>query len=685
MMNEEISLCRIEDDCGWFYEEGDDPLKFSRYYVGDFETTVFAGQASTEVWASALVEFYTEDVIIHHSIGQTFELLQKQKVNTCVYYHNLKFDGSFWINYLLSIGLKQAFTTDENGKITGMLDYKEYENEMFGYLISDMGQWYKILIKTNDHFIEIRDSLKLLPFSVKRIGESFGTKHKKLTMQYEGNRFAGCVITEDEKRYIANDVLVVKEGLEIMYKEGHNKLTIGSCCLSEYKQSIGKDDYALFHPNIYEDLIDEDKYGSPSIGEYVRKSYRGGWCYLVPEKAKKTMTNGVTADVNSLYPSMMSQESGNLYPVGHGTLIDLKSTGMTPDAYISHTDNYYFIRLRTRFYIKNGYLPFISIKGNPMYPSNVSLKTSDIFSKKTGRYYKSYIDITGKEKPAIVELTLTQTDYILLKEHYNLVDTEYLDMVEFKTAEPIDLFNKYIERYKTIKMTSKGAKRELAKLFLNNLYGKMASSTNSSFKVALKKDDESLGFCEVDQNDKIPGYIPVGSAITSYARNFTIRAAQKNYHGENKRGFIYADTDSIHCDLSPSELKGIRVDDNNFCCWKLESCWDTAWFVRAKTYIEHVVQENLKDIDPYYNIKCAGMPDKSKSLFLHSVLQDLSEEDISKYHPVEQSFLREKRELKDFDYGLKVPGKLLPKQIKGGVLLCETWYEMREGLSIRFI
>ena len=36
-----------------------------------------------------------------------------------------------------------------------------------------------------------------------------------------------------------------------------------------------------------------------------------------------------------------------------------------------------------------------------------------------------------------------------------------------------------------------------------------------------------------------------------------------------------------------------------------------------------------------------------------------------------------KRTMCDFRIGLKVPGKLRPKRIKGGVLLVETPYEMR--------
>ena len=86
----------------------------------------------------------------------------------------------------------------------------------------------------------------------------------------------------------------------------------------------------------------------------------------------------------------------------------------------------------------------------------------------------------------------------------------------------------------------------------------MASSTDSSFKLAYIKEDKTIGFVPILEKDKVPGYIAIGSAITSYARNFTIRAAQKNYYGVDKPGFIYADTDSIHClKLSDDELNSI--------------------------------------------------------------------------------------------------------------------------------
>ena len=642
-----------------------------RVFVGDFETTVYKNQTFTEVWASALVELYTENVIIHHSIKDTFEYLAALPGNVLIYYHNLKFDGAFYLSYLLTeLKYEQAFLSfNEEGTKGRWLDNKEMKNKSFKFSQAFMGQWYSITIKVNNKFIEIRDSLKLLPFSLKRIGKAFKTKHQKLDMEYTGFRYAGCEITDSEKEYIKNDVLVIKEALEIMFDEGHDKITIGACCLSEYKKLLGKEDYNMYFPDLTQIRLNKNLFKYDNVDAYIRKSYKGGWCYLVKGKENKIYNNGATADVNSLYPSMMHSESGNRYPVGNphfwsGNYID--DEAIKPN-------RYYFIRIKTRFYLKEGYLPFIQLKSNLLYKPNECLTTSDYYDEKTGLYHDKYY-LDGVLTDTRVELVLTMTDYALLKEHYELVDFEILDGCWFFSE--IGLFDYYIDKYKKIKMNEKGAKRELAKLFLNNLYGKLGASTDSSFKKAYVKDDNSIGFITINANDKKPGYVACGSAITSYARNFTIRAAQKNYHGVDKPGFIYADTDSIHCDIAAEDIKGIKVSDNDFCCWKLESTWDKAIFVRQKTYIEHVTEENLKPCDPYYNVKCAGMPQRCKELFELS-MSGYTNEQFEKLNDIEKEFVQTKRELTDFKIGLIVPSKLLPKRIPGGVLLTETTFEMR--------
>ena len=644
-----------------------------RRFAADFETTVYKGQERTDVWSSAFSELFTEteDVTIHHSIKETYNYFSTLKEDVIAYYHNLKFDGAFWLDFLMNeLGYTTALTEVQSGehKAEKWLDNKNMKPKTLKCSISSMGQWYTITIKTEKNIIELRDSLKLLPFTLARIGKSFKLKHQKLEMEYDGFRFPGCEITEEEKAYIANDVLVLREALEFMFSEGHDKLTIGACCLSEFVKGYGKEDYDSIFPDIYKIPIDES-YGSPNAGEYVKKSYRGGWCYVVKAKRNEIKTNGTTADVNSLYPSMMSSESGNRFPVGRPTFYSMKNASDTMKKWwldkimmcANTMQQYYFVRFRTRFYLKHGKLPFIQIKNSFRFCGTDSLETSDYYDKKEGRYYTQWYKPDETGKPVLtdtaVTLTMTMIDLKLMFEHYDVVNFELLDFCCFNTE--IGLFDDYMEKYKNIKQNSTGAMRELAKLFLNNLYGKMAASTDSSFKVPFVKPDGVIGLRDVSENDKKPGYIPVGSAITSYARNFTIRAAQQNYYGTDEPGFIYADTDSIHCDLPPEALKGIRVHPTDFCAWKLESCWDTAIFTRQKTYIEHITKENLEPIDsPYYNVKCAGMPESCKKLFVKGMANN-------------------EYQLTDFKIGLVLPGKLMPRRIKGGILLTETTFEMR--------
>lgn len=639
-------------------------------YVGDFETTTYDNQDYTEVWASALVRLHSENVIILHSIDETLSYLVSLNDNIIVYYHNLKFDGYFWIDYLLiKLGLYQALTQQSDRETdVEFMEEKDMPNNTFKYLISDRGQWYNIVIKINNKLIVLRDSLKLLPFSVKEIGKSFQTKHKKLDMEYKGFRYAGCNITDDEKKYIANDVLVVKEALELMLARGHNKTTIGSCCLAEYKKTLTKEEWNYFFPDLRDFPLDENEYGSKNAESYIRRTYKGGWCYLVEGKENKIYTNGLTADVNSLYPSMMSSESGNEYPICEPHF--WKGNYIPNEANEPH--RYYFIRVKLRFRLKKNRLPTIQIKGNPLYRSTEWLKTSDIYNRKTGKYHTSYIDDDGNTCPAIVTLSLTCVDYKLMLEQYVVSDFEILDGCWFYTIG--SLFDEYIDKYRKIKENSVGAERQLAKLFLNNLYGKMSTSPDSSHKVAFVSDKETVEFMDISSADKRPVYIPVGSAITSYAREFTIRAAQANYYGKDKAGFIYADTDSIHCDLSIQDLKGVPIHDTAFCNWKIETQWDKAIFVRQKTYMEH--EPAVIDGKENYIVKCAGMPERCKDLLLSSMC-GYTQEEYDKMSESGKEFVKTKRTMEDFKIGLKVPDKLLPKRIKGGIVLQETTYEMR--------
>lgn len=657
------------------------------YYVADFETTVYEGQKDTQVWAAAIVPLKAPDeaesVTIYHTINEFMYCLAElcAKHSAVVYFHNLKFDGSFIMNYLKNSQYwkqdSQATYTDD-GEYAGEEFLKsgafKMKNGYYRYSISDKGAWYSITLKIHNHTLEIRDSAKLLPFTVRDLGKGFNLKHRKLEMEYTGFRYPGCDITDEEKRYIANDVLVVKEALNFMFSQGHDGLTIGACCLAEYKKQYTKKAWNAKFPNIYDLTIDDI-----NMGDFVRKTYKGGWCYVVPEKAGIIYRkNGTTCDVNSLYASQMHSESGNRYPVGLPTYFK----GNIPSEALQD-DKYYFVHVRTRFYIKPGMLPTIIIKNNIWYPGREWLRTSDAINMKLPREDRlkeenrvKYIIENGQIKPAIPDLYLTMTDWELMQKHYDLEDTEIIDGCYFDAE--IGLFDDYINKYAEIKQKSKGPMRQLSKLFLTNLYGKFATSTDSSYKAAFLNEAGELRTYVVHGYDKTPGYIPIGSAITSYAREFTITAAQANYYGPDKPGFIYADTDSIHCDLEASEIKGCPEHPTKLNHWKYEASWNFAKFVRPKTYVEHVYAENEELIEkPYYNLKCAGMSEHVKDLFLYSIEQNIPQEVYSTLDADEQKFVNEQRTFDDFKVGLSIPGMLKAKQIKGGTLLCKGWYQMR--------
>lgn len=625
------------------------------YYCADFETTVdedTKAQSETEVWSSAIVRFHTEDVHVFTSIPDTLEWLinrakkEKSKDNYFViYYHNIKFDGSFLIDYFLKHGFTNGFEWGNTYKSKYDLEAGE-----LSCCISSKGQWYEICVNYKGCLIEFRDSLKLLPFPLRKIGKDFKTKHQKLDMEYKGEHFdENGNIKKEFLPYIKNDVLVMKEALEFMFSQGHDKLTIGACCLAEYRRILGEELWEQYFPNLTEMMIDENMYGSPNADEYIRKSYRGGWCYQVKGK-EGTHYNGVTCDVNSLYPSVMHSESGSRYPIGKPHFWK----GAIPQVALIN-NRYFFVRIRCRFKIKENKLPWLQIKGNVFYCPTECLTDSDFtyYDKATKSWKKSrYIG----NKEAVVTLTLTCLDYELFKMQYDVLDEEVLDGCWFESK--VGIFDDYINKYAKIKMESKGAMRTLAKLFLNNLYGKLATSPDSSFKVPRLRADGVVTFDTVVERNKETVFIACGSAITSYAKNFTIRTAQKNYYGVDKAGFIYADTDSIHCDFSADKLVDVPIHPTKFNHWKVECSWDVAQFVRQKTYIEHVTHEDLKPVeDPFYSVKCAGLPDPCKNIFVKGLLDG-------------------KYTLADFKVGLKLDGKLLPRRVKGGIVLTETEFTM---------
>lgn len=643
-------------------------------FACDFETTVFEGQESTTVWAAAYVG------INHDFKAQVFNNLPdfiskfesfadtlQQSAKVVLYFHNLKFDGTFILDYIINEGYTRAelnFDAGDTSKHEYIEDLADMPNKSFKTLISDQGLWYTITLKTEGGgIIEIRDSLKLLPFSIDKIAKDFKTTHQKLKIDYCKHTAPGEVITPEEEEYILADVYILKEGLQQMFKEGLKSLTIGSCCMKEFKKLIQghpvglnknkmqveiyePEDFDRYFPDLTTVEIDPEIYGDDNADAYIRRAYKGGWCYLKKDRADKIIKNGLTLDVNSLYPSRMHSDGGTYYPIGYPHFWN--GNKIPPEAKANH--NYYFIKIRCSFDIRPGFLPFVQIKQNIRYIPTECLTSTNLLGKK-------YVETKNGIERITVDLTLTMTDFELLKNHY-FVEYKILSGCWFYSN--IGIFDDYINKWIKIKAESKGAKRTIAKLMLNNLYGKFATSNISSYKVPILDSDGVVKYFTVDKRDKESGYIAIGAAVTSYSRAFTITAAQNNY-----KYFNYSDTDSIHVNCDIKDVKGVKIHDSNLNAWKIENKWDVAFFHRQKTYIEI-------DGDIQY-LKCAGMPERCKLLFLKSCGFDKNIENLT---DEENEFLKEKHEITDLQKGLKVPGKLRPVRMPGGVVLKPTPFEV---------
>lgn len=632
------------------------PLQ-AKFFAADFETTAYENQDYTEVWAAGIATLGEKEVEIFNSIEKFFDYLIKQKSNCVVYFHNLKFDGSFILDYLLiQKNFINAMTYDENRQLV-FCNNRQMSPNSVKYIISDNGLWYSITVKIKGKIIQFRDSLKILPFSIKQISEDFNTSVKKLEIEYEGERKAGEEITEEEKEYLKNDVIILKEALEFMEKNDSLKITIGAACISEFKKIMGIYDYEFLFPDLTKIKIDSSIFGFENADEYIRKSYRGGYCYLVPEKAGKIFKNGVTLDNNSLYPFEMESKP---MPVGYPRFYKgLPPENLTKDCFV-------FLRIKCKFDLKKGMLPTIQIKNQFRFTPNEYLTTSDFYDEATKKYYEFYQDDFENIQDTSVILNLTMIDFEIMKQHYNFKELEILDSCVFHTMN--NIFMEYIQKYKSIKENAKNkSQRTLAKLFLNNLAGKMATNQKADYKIVNTNEKDKVHFQSRIHSSAEVVFIPIGSAITAYARRDTIAAAQANYYGPNKSGFIYSDTDSIHCNLPIEKIKGVKIHKTQFGKWKIESKWKRAKFLRQKTYIEIEEKQII--------IKASGMPPRSKEIFIKSMNKDFK--NLEKYKPAEIEFIKAGHKLNDFNFGLSIPGKLISERIPGGTVLRNTNFELQ--------
>lgn len=580
-------------------------------FTADFETTT--DLEDCRVWAFGICEIGNPDYFVYgNSIEEFMELCEHEFCGCTMYFHNAKFDFQFIISYLLHNGF------------THIQDKSERADKTFMSLITGSGQFFslEIYFKVGNKRVKkvkFLDSYKILAFKVEKIAKDFNLPLKKLELDYKRKREIGHILTDDELNYLRNDVEIMSRALNIMFERNLNKMTIASNALSEYKDLT-----TMF--NVLFPVLDI------SIDSFLRKSYKGGFTYLNPFYKEQETSNGLVFDKNSMYPAKMYNEA---FPIGYPIFFEGK--------YFEDKEYPLYIQqLSCIFKLKSGKIPSIQIKNQPYFKSNEYLEDS---------------------KDEIISLTLTSVDLQLFMDNYDVEIISWDGGYKFMSMK--GLFNKYIDKWTLNKIQAKkdsnGSLYTISKLMLNSLYGKFGLNPKCNKKEPYLDDKGVVKYrqLEIEERDSI--YVAIASYITSYARKDIIETSQKirdysiNKYGYD--GYIYSDTDSIHCLLCEDDLEDLKqiidIDDYKLGSWKLESRFKRGKYLRQKCYIE-------QNYDDEINVVIAGFP---KSL-----------SPLIKFDNFKVGFSTKDFPKSDID---KLGAKLTYKYVKGGVVLVDTDFEIK--------
>ena len=345
------------------------------WYVADFETTglnEYERTGRTRVWLYSIADKEGNISEDGDCIDKFMEWCSNHH-GALIYFHNLRFDGTFIMSWLLENG----FPYEEN--------LLSHSKRGFSSLIGEMGEYYQIKINfAPNRQVIIYDSLKLIPLAVRDIAKAFNLPMEKGKIDYDVYD-----ITPETLSYVHRDVQIVAMALKFFRDKGYYRMTIGSNAYHSFQNSCLN--YKLYFPMLTSEFIEE-----------WRQAYRGGRSQVNPRYASQVLKNVNRYDLNSMYPSIMAFKS---LPYGRPIVCT------KPGRY-----KFELYRLSIHFRLKPGHLPTL-------------LKTGSVFSKAGDTYWTDSGDV--------IDLYISSIDLELLYRHYDVYHIKYKQIFGFKCVEGI--------------------------------------------------------------------------------------------------------------------------------------------------------------------------------------------------------------------------------------------------------
>lgn len=630
-------------------------------YVADFETTSIERYTTITIknkpitvfdpknsetfvcaWAIAERDAISSDAVV---TGRTIEQFMKyveglashikKRDNLNVFTHNLKFDGSFILYYVL-----------HNDK------YK-VEDE-----VRDT-QWYSFkVVFPSGAECTFRDSSKIFTCTADELGKTYGIKKLLGYWDYHKYRDENTPISDEEWEYVKHDVLIVCKALSDYRGKGYTQNTAAAIA---YNQRLTKT-YPKFNKARYTNLKKNNYAKFRSLFPFdimplerethieLMNAYFGGWTWLNPHYAEQELYNISSFDENSMYPDKMANW---VLPVNQPEIYENPSKFDLEDIRRFYRCIIYKVEHLTLKLKDEWALPMLMFDTDP--DTSVRCQGKVIECENETVYLTNYDYQMMQNEYKVISGKITKVfAFQSVKGQYRHYVKYWMDV----KAEHTILKNKAKEEGNLEEANLHEQMRSIAKLMINSPYGKDGTKLIRLAKTSKLNDDDILDSDTHVEETCIEYYLP--SAI------FICAAARWNLYEALKvagKSFIYSDTDSLKvfpegrtAMYKAAEEGKLKIDDAELGAWKEEAIYEKAKFVRQKTYATY------EDGEWHYTV--CGAPDTVKQCF-----------NIEDFRRGMIITLDQIHKCKD-ENGNPCQGKLTPVAVKGGVILRESGFQI---------
>lgn len=553
------------------------------------------------------------DTVVDYVNAIRERIVEQNKRNAIIYFHNMKFDAYNILYALLTLGYI-------------------YTDDIKQLLIQD-SRWYTFRLNYRGISLEFRDSYNLISQPLRSFQKTFGLSIGKSTEDSWKDRLdevatVNALLNRTEPglmEYALLDVDVLQAGLDKFWElQGGKKasrLTAASLAYNEWLRVIEEHGYRTADGVYHEGFIEVDKKKKLTIvmdddmakfiHDITNYTYRGAVCYPNPDYTNKTLKGiYVYIDANSLYPSAMlpsvqgrnrynQMELTHYYPVG----VPVRLKSMPTEEIMKDRRYISFLKLRIKAKIKpDAVIPFVSLgrQGRVGEGFNRLYRTNEFLRE---------IDET---------FWVTSIDYRSIQNYYDIEELEFIEGIIYTSENTSnDIFNEYISKWRRIKEQAaregNAGLKQLAKIMLNSLYGKFAQSIDNIETFFEFGDNGSLTVSEGSFDGKTSlKNMGIAAMITSYAREILLDVANILSPEE----FLYCDTDSIIMTESGwrkiREVKGL-LDKAEFGCWDVEHIVKEVKILHQKCYMITEFEAFQRDHKRERTVvKCAGASEDIK-------------------------------------------------------------------------